>query len=124
MRHLPSVIERRRRNAAQYRAELGGLPLFIPVCRNIEFNTFHTFVVQTDRRDDLQKYLADKGIETAIHYPVPIHLQEAAAHLGHGRGAFPVTERQADQILTLPINQFLSTSGHQLYLRDGREYFA
>ena len=59
-------------------------PLFIPPCRNIEFNTFHTFVVQTDRRDELQKYLAGKGIETAIHYPVPIHLQAAAAHLGHG----------------------------------------
>jgi dTDP-4-amino-4,6-dideoxygalactose transaminase len=80
--------------------------------------------VQTDRRDDLQKYLADKGIETAIHYPVPIHLQEAAAHLGHGRGAFPVTERQADQILTLPINQFLSTSDISYVCATAREYFA
>ena len=89
LRHLPSVIERRRRNAAHYRDALAGLPLFIPPCRNIEFNTFHTFVVQTDRRDELQKFLAGKGIETAIHYPVPIHLQPAAAHLGHRRGAFP-----------------------------------
>ncbi|PJG52318.1 transcriptional regulator [Bradyrhizobium forestalis] len=124
LRHLPSVIERRRRNAAQYRAELAGLPLFIPPCRNIEFNTFHTFVVQTDRRNDFQKYLADKGIETAIHYPVPIHLQPAAAHLGHGRGAFPVTERQADQILTLPINQFLSASDISYICATAREYFA
>jgi dTDP-4-amino-4,6-dideoxygalactose transaminase len=124
LRNLPSVIERRRRNAAQYRAELAGLPLFIPPCRNIEFNTFHTFVVQTDRRNDFQKYLADKGIETAIHYPVPIHLQPAAAHLGLGRGAFPVTERQADQILTLPINQFLSAADISYICATAREYFA
>ena len=124
LRHLPSVIERRRRNAAQYRTELAGLPLFIPPCRNIEFNTFHTFVVQTDRRNDFQRYLADKGIETAIHYPVPIHLQPAAAHLGHGRGAFPVTERQADQILTLPVNQFLSAADISYICATAREYFA
>ena len=80
--------------------------------------------MQTDRRDDFQKYLGDKGIETAIHYPVPIHLQEAAAHLGHRRGAFPVTERQANQILTLPINQFLSASDISYVCATAREYFA
>lgn len=124
LRHLPSVIERRRRNVAQYRAELAGLPLFVPPCRNIEFNTFHTFVVQTDRRDELQKYLAGKGIETAIHYPVPIHLQPAAAHLGHRRGAFPVTERQAGQILTFPVNQFLSAADVGYICAHVREFFA
>ena len=101
LRHLPSVIERRRSNAAQYRAELEGVPIFIPPCRQIEFNTFHTFVVQTDRRDALQKFLGNRGIETTIHYPIPIHLQPAAAYLGHRGGAFPVTERQAGEILTL-----------------------
>jgi dTDP-4-amino-4,6-dideoxygalactose transaminase len=124
LRHLPSVIERRRRNAAQYRAELAGTPLFIPPCRNIEFNTFHTFVVQTERRDELQKFLTGKGIETTIHYPVPIHLQPAAAHLGHANGAFPVTERQAGQILTLPINQFLSSADISYICSLVREFFA
>lgn len=124
LRHLPSVIERRRRNMAQYRDELAGLPIFIPPCRNIEFNTFHTFVVQTDRRDELQKFLAGKGIETAIHYPVPIHLQAAAAHLGHRRGAFPVTERQAGRILTLPVNQFLSAADIGYVCAHVREFFA
>ena len=124
LRHLPSVIERRRRNVAQYRADLAGLPLFVPPCRDIEFNTFHTFVVQTDRRDQLQKYLAGKGIETTIHYPVPIHLQPAAAHLGHRRGAFPVTERQAERILTFPVNQFLSASDIGYICTSVREFFA
>lgn len=124
LRHLPSVIERRRRNVAQYRTGLEGLPLFIPPCRNIEFNTFHTFVVQTDRRDELQKYLAGRGIETTIHYPIPIHLQPAAAHLGLRRGAFPVTERQATQILTFPVNQFLSAPDIGYICANVREFFA
>ncbi|SDS22447.1 DegT/DnrJ/EryC1/StrS family aminotransferase [Bradyrhizobium canariense] len=124
LRHLPSVILRRRRNATQYRQELAGVPLFIPPCRDIEFNTFHTFVVQTDRRNELQKFLATKGIETTIHYPVPIHLQPAAAHLGHRRGAFAVTERQAEEILTLPVNQFLSEFDISYICSSIREYFA
>jgi dTDP-4-amino-4,6-dideoxygalactose transaminase len=124
LRHLPSVIERRRRNAAQYRAELVGLPIFVPPCRDIEFNTFHTFVVQTDRRDELQRFLTSRGAETAIHYPVPIHLQPAAAHLGHRHGAFPVTERQAGRILTLPVNQFLSVADIDYIGANMREFFA
>jgi dTDP-4-amino-4,6-dideoxygalactose transaminase len=124
LRHLPSVIERRRRNVAQYRDGLAGLPLFVPPCRNIEFNTFHTFVVQTDRREELQKHLAGRGIETTIHYPIPIHLQPAAAHLGHRRGAFPVTEQQAERILTFPVNQFLSASDIGYICANVREFFA
>ena len=80
----------------------------MPPCRNEEFNTFHTFVVQVDRRDELQAYLQGRGIKTAIHYPVPIHLQPAARALGHKKGDFPVTERQAERILTLPVNQYMS----------------
>jgi dTDP-4-amino-4,6-dideoxygalactose transaminase len=105
---LASVIERRRRNAALYRSLLDPKHVFMPPCRNTEFNTFHTFVVQVDRRDALQKALADAGIGSAIHYPIPIHLQPAAKSLGQARGAFPVVERQAGRILSLPIHQFLT----------------
>jgi dTDP-4-amino-4,6-dideoxygalactose transaminase len=124
LRHLPSVIARRRRNAAQYREQLAGLPIFLPPCRDIEFNSFHTLVLQTERRDEMQKFLAARGIETAIHYPVPIHLQPAARHLGHRAGAFPVTERQALRILTVPVNQFLSASDISYVCGYVREFFA
>jgi dTDP-4-amino-4,6-dideoxygalactose transaminase len=102
------VIARRRRNAALYRQHLASVPVFIPPDRNHEFNTFHTFVIQGDRRDELQARLRDRGIGTAIHYPVPIHLQPAARDLGYRAGDFPVAEAQAERILTLPINQFLT----------------
>ncbi len=109
LRHVDDVVSRRRANAAHYRARLQGLnAIFIPPCRNEEFNTFHTFVVQVDRRDALKEYLAARGIQTAIHYPVPIHLQPAAAGLGCKAGQFPVTEQQAARIITLPVHQFLA----------------
>ena len=105
---VDSVIEQRRKNADLYRARLGPNRVFAPACRAFEFNTFHTFVVQTNARDDLQRHLADQGIETAVHYPIPIHLQPAAKDLGYKQGDFPVTERQSERILSLPIHQFMS----------------
>jgi dTDP-4-amino-4,6-dideoxygalactose transaminase len=101
---LQSVITRRRRNAGLYRRQL---TVFSPPCRPEEFNIFQLFVVQVDRRDELRAFLAGRGICTDIHYPVPLHLQPAAAGLGYRPGAFPVAERQAGRILSLPIHQFL-----------------
>lgn len=108
LKRLNSVIERRRRNAAIYRELLDPRYVFMPPCREEEFNTFHTFVIQTSRRDELQAWLAAAGIGTAVHYPIPLHLQPAAADLGYRPRDFPVSEAQASRILTLPINQFLS----------------
>jgi dTDP-4-amino-4,6-dideoxygalactose transaminase len=105
---LPDVIAKRRENAALYQGLLRHERLYAPPCRNEEYNTFHTFVVQVDQRDALQAHLRELGIKTAIHYPVPIHLQPAARALGHKKGDFPMTERQAERILTLPVNQYMS----------------
>lgn len=107
---LEGITARRRANAAEYQRLLDPTVVFHPPERNIEYNTYHTFVVQVDRRDALQRHLADQGIGTAIHYPVPIHLQPAAAALGHGLGDFPMVERQAERILTLPVNQSLDAA--------------
>ncbi len=104
---LEDVIRRRRANAALYLERLDPAHVFVPPEREREFNTYHTFVVQVDRRDELRAFLKARGVETAIHYPVPIHLQPAAGDLGYGPGDFPVTERQAGRILTLPVNQTL-----------------
>jgi dTDP-4-amino-4,6-dideoxygalactose transaminase len=105
---LPDVIAKRRENAALYQHLIKHEKVFVPPCRQDEFNTFHTFVIQVDRRDDLQRHLRAIGIKTAIHYPVPIHLQPAAAGLGYREGDFPATEQQAERILTLPVNQYMS----------------
>ena len=108
LNRLPGVSERRRRNAALYYSKLDQYSVFIPPEKKHEFNTWHTFVIQAERRNKLKDFLHNRGIETAIHYPVPIHLQPAARHLGYKRGDLPVTESQAEKILTLPVHQYLS----------------
>jgi len=71
-------------------------------------HVFHLYVIETDRRDALQESLTARNIQTGIHYPVPIHLQEACVHLGYKAGEFPVTERAAQRILSLPMYPELS----------------
>ena len=105
---LAKLTEKRRNNAMAYIDGIKNQNLFFPKEKDTEFNTYHTFVVQTPRRDELREYLSLHGIDTAIHYPIPIHLQPASRGLGYKKGDFPVTEKQAKEILTLPINQYLS----------------
>jgi dTDP-4-amino-4,6-dideoxygalactose transaminase len=118
LKRLPAITEKRRANAKYYQQNLKHPAIFMPPCREEEFNTFHTFVIQTDHRDELQEYLQEQGIKTTIHYPVPIHLQPAAKGLGHKRGDFPVTETQAERILTLPVNQYLTHEEQDDVIRE------
>ena len=104
---LEEVTKKRRINAKSYIEGINNKDLFIPEEKNSEYNVYHTFVVQTKYRDELKEYLSQNEIDTAIHYPVPIHLQPATKKLGYKVGDFPVTERQSKEILTLPVNQYL-----------------
>ncbi len=110
LKKLENVINKRRRNAEIYFEALKKLPILLPFEKPHEFNSYHTFVIQTDKRDQLKDFLFQNGIETAIHYPVPIHLQPASSYLRYKKGSFKNTEAQANKILTLPIHQFLENS--------------
>ena len=105
---LEEITLRRRTNAAFYVSLLDPKVTFSPPCREIEFNTFRTFGIQVEHREALRQHLGHVGIGTAIHYPVPIHVQPAAASMGHREGDFPITERQARRIITLPVHQGLT----------------
>ncbi len=102
---LPTIVQKRRENAKIYQDLLDREPVFFPNDSEVEFNTFHTFVIQVDQRDSLKEYLMTQGIETAIHYPVPIHHQPASRDYNFGN--YPKAEEQARRILTLPIHQYL-----------------
>jgi dTDP-4-amino-4,6-dideoxygalactose transaminase len=102
MNHLAAHTERRREIARFYCDKLAGL-VTVPQEQNFEYCVYHTFIIRTKRRDHLQRCLKSRGIDTKIHYPVPIHLQQAAKDLGYLPGSFPVAERQAAEILSLPI---------------------
>lgn len=104
LRHLDEVTAKRRANAEHYRRRLDGCSrIQCPADAPGEFCVYHTFVIQADKRDELKRHLENSGIGTAIHYPVPIHLMTVGRRLGHKPGDFPVTERLAGRILSLPV---------------------
>jgi dTDP-4-amino-4,6-dideoxygalactose transaminase len=74
---------------------------------------WHLYVVRVAERDAVLARLNAEGIGAGVHYPVPIHLQGAFGHLGHRRGDFPVTERAADEILSLPMHPHLTESDQE-----------
>ncbi len=106
MKHLDTWTQARRHNAAIYQERLAR-HVWVPTDAAKEFGVYHTFIIQTDRRNALQQHLASHQIGSAIHYPIPIHLQESAQNLGYQRGDMPVTERQCDTILSLPVHHLL-----------------
>ncbi|MGV8148981.1 MAG: DegT/DnrJ/EryC1/StrS family aminotransferase [Alkaliphilus sp.] len=75
----------------------------LPMIRNNSEHVWHLFVIRTDNRDSLQKYLGEKGIGTQIHYPIPPHLSKAYNHLGYKLNDFPITEKYASTCLSLPL---------------------
>lgn len=111
LRHLAEVTAGRRENAERYRSRLKGCScLTCPADGPGEFCVYHTFVIQADKRDELVRHLENAGIGTAIHYPVPIHLMTVGRRMGFREGDFPVCERQAGRILSLPIHPGLSAA--------------
>ena len=108
IKNFQKYIKIRRYNANLYFKNLDTKNLLLPYENKGEYNTYHTFVIMTKFRDQVKKYLLLKNIETAIHYPIPIHLQPASRILNYKKGHFPISEKQAKSILTLPIHQFLS----------------
>ena len=108
LKNLKNVINKRRQNVDLYLKNLNLNKVYFPKEKKFEFNTYHTFVIQVEKRDQLKAFLKKKGIETTIHYPMPIHLQSASRHLGYKKGDFIETEQQSKKILTLPINQYLT----------------
>ena len=108
LKNLNTVTDFRRKNAFKYINEIRSKNIQLPIEKEYEFNTYHTFVIQLKNRDKLKEYLLNNGVETAIHYPTPIHLQPAAKSLGYVLGDFPKAESQSGKILTLPVNQYLS----------------
>jgi dTDP-4-amino-4,6-dideoxygalactose transaminase len=103
LRHLDRWNAQRRDAAAHYSTALAQSSVTIPAELSYGRHVYHLYVVQADDREALRTQLAEAGIESGLHYPIPLHLQEAYRHLGHKPGDFPVTERLKDRILSLPI---------------------
>ncbi|HEY8823797.1 MAG TPA: DegT/DnrJ/EryC1/StrS family aminotransferase [Candidatus Limnocylindria bacterium] len=106
LRKLEQWNARRRELARMYDERLKNTGVVAPeIPSDIRRHVFYTYTIRVPggRRDDLRKYLGDRGIGTQIHYPVPIHLQQSAEFLGYRKGDMPVTERVASEVLSLPM---------------------
>ena len=101
--HLDELIAERERIAAAYLAGMNNPAVKLPKTRANANHVWHQFVVQTEDRDGFQQYLADHGIKTVIHYPIPPHLAECYESLGHKAGDYPIAEKMAKTVLSLPM---------------------
>ncbi|MFZ0036096.1 MAG: DegT/DnrJ/EryC1/StrS family aminotransferase [Candidatus Acidiferrales bacterium] len=103
LKHFAEASAQRQEIAQAYRRLLAGARLHLPVDDPRDECAYHLFVVYVDRRDEVRSQLADRGIETAVHYPRPLHLQPAFAGCGVPRGTLPQSERACDRVISLPF---------------------
>jgi dTDP-4-amino-4,6-dideoxygalactose transaminase len=126
LRYLDNWTEARQRNAALYREILGSLSVPVTLPQTAEYQTRHIynqFVICGPRRDELQKFLASRGIGTEVYYPLPMHLQECFAYLGGKRGDHPVSERMAAESLALPVYPELAPDQIEYVCRVIAEFY-
>jgi len=101
--YLDEWNDARRRHAGRYKQLLASTPLALPPEADYAESVYHLYVVRTDNREVFMDYMQEQEISTGIHYPIPVHLQPAYQELGYGKGDFPVSERYAEQIVSLPM---------------------
>lgn len=109
LKRLPLWNKLRRKNALEYRKKLAGLPVILPSEHAYEMSVFHVFVVRLPKRDEVFQILGEKGVGAIIHYPIPIHLQEAYKELGYCLGDLPVAEKFSKEVVSLPFDPYLSS---------------
>ena len=106
--HLEEWNARRSAVAECYRQELRGAQIILPSVPDWAEPVWHLFVIRHGKRDDLLRQLSERGVGALIHYPIPPHLQNAYRESGWGEGAFPIAERMAREVLSLPMGPHLS----------------
>ena len=123
LKYLAKWTEQRRANAQKYNNLLKGLDVVIPFEEEFNKHVYHLYVIRVKEVEKLQEYLKEKEIFTGIHYPIPIHLQEAYKELNYKKGDFPITEQSAKEILSLPMFPELSEEQIEYVCENIKEYF-
>lgn len=115
--HMEEITEERQELAGRYREKLKNDQITLPMPREGTETVWHQYVIRCDRRQELIDYLSQKEIGTIIHYPIPPHLSEAYAYLGHRKGDFPIAESYADSVLSIPMYSGM-TEEEQKFVTD------
>lgn len=125
LKYLSRWNEARRAIAAEYNRLLGGLSeIILPSEMEYARHVYHIFAIRTKNRDALSSHLADKGITCLIHYPVPVHLQEAYRHLDLQPGTFPIAEQCATELLSLPMFPEMTSAQIESVTTGIKDFFA
>lgn len=109
LRYLEGWTEARRRHACFYRRAMADAGIQVQSCQGEHRHVYHIFAVLTEQRSQLMENLQARGVQTGIHYPIPVHLLPAYSELQHRRGDFPIAERIASQQVSLPMFPELTT---------------
>jgi dTDP-4-amino-4,6-dideoxygalactose transaminase len=109
LRHLDRWNDQRREAAKHYALALADTQIVVPQEMSYGRHVYHLYVVQSEDRDGIRQQLTNAGVESGLHYPIPLHLQRAYRHLGYAVGDFPVTEGLKDRIISLPIYPGITT---------------
>lgn len=119
------ITNKRIENAAKYDRAFADLPEFIsiPKRRKGVKHVYHLYIIRVKNRDALLQYLQKNGVEARVHYPIPVHLQKAAAHLGYKKGDFPKCEKDCNEIITLPAHQHLTDGEIEFAITKVKDFY-
>jgi dTDP-4-amino-4,6-dideoxygalactose transaminase len=122
MSAIDKTISKRRHNASIYNTLLNE-KIILPFEEKNDLNVYHTYIIQTDRRDELKKFLNENGIETKIHYPTPIAFLKSSAYLGYKKEDLPKTVQQSKTILSLPVAEYITAKEIEYVSLKINEFF-
>jgi len=125
LKYLKQWTEKRREIAAKYKQAFSGISeLIVPYESPKAYHVYHQFVLRTKRRKEFQDYLTRKSIATAMHYPIPIHFQEAYRYLGYKAGDFPISELCAEEVISIPAHPEMTREQINYVISTVREFFS
>lgn len=130
LKHLAEWNEKRRQHASLYTELLTRNPepetrnIIVPFEPSWSKAVYHLYIIRTKKRDELQKYLSDHGVNTGLHYPIPLHLQNAYRRTRVSNGSYPVTEKVANEILSLPMFPNLTTEQIEYIAEKIKEFYS
>ncbi len=120
--HLDELAEEKKHICERYQSELHNEKIILPQIREGATHIWHQYVIRCESRDELIKYLDEKGIGTIIHYPIPPHLSEAYRYLGIKEGSLPITENYAKTVLSIPLYNGLTTEEQDHVIKTLNEF--
>lgn len=122
LKYLDELNRERKKLAAAYDNGIKNDKILLPGVRDGADSIYHQYVIRCKERERLQQFLLENDIQTQIHYPIPPHLADCYKHLGHKKGEFPLTERYADEVLSLPIYTGMTDAEQQYVIEKLNEF--